>query len=253
MDTLAYFRSLSLELTSQRDRVRQLIGGRHWPTDGHWKESVLRAVLRRTVGGAAHVGSGFVVAGEQSSTQVDLLLYRRSSPVLFRDGDLVIVPVEGVRGLIEVKSCLTHRNLEPALLALTRLCGLLQPHRRNVLVGLFTFDTKVSNAAVLRALREHCSEWPNQIDLLCHGPNRLVRYWHTRPGTNAVYEQWHSYDMTDLAFGYFTHNFVSHLLPRGYRRSGPPLYPRDGKERHQDGAVYRRGSLIEALENLRTD
>jgi hypothetical protein len=47
MDIRAHFASLTQELEALRDRVRNLsVEDPHWPTDGEWKESVLRAVLK---------------------------------------------------------------------------------------------------------------------------------------------------------------------------------------------------------------
>ena len=48
MDTKAYFESLTAELVAVKDRIRNLIGGRYWPGDGQWKESVIRSVLIQT-------------------------------------------------------------------------------------------------------------------------------------------------------------------------------------------------------------
>ncbi len=253
MDIEAYFRSLSMELESQRDRVRQLIGGAHWPTDGGWKESVLRSVLRRLVGRGVDVGSGFFVVGEADSPEMDLILFRADSPVLFRDGDVVIVPAEAVLGIVEVKTRLNAATLREGITRLSDACNLARRHRRHICAGIFAYETDyATNREVLRQLRERCSDWPVQLDVITHGPDRFVRYWANPPRRgNLVYQKWHSYDMPGLSFGYFVQNFVSHVAPADIRTSGPPFYPREGKERHRDGAVYIRGSLIEALEDLR--
>lgn len=249
MDIEAYFRSISQELESQRDRVRQFLGDRHWPTDGAWKESVLRAVLRRMVGSGVEIGSGFFLAGEVVSPQIDLLIYRSDSPVLFRDGDLVIVPAHAVRAVIEVKTRLRNHTLSEGLTHLTRACGNLRGLRRNVMTGLFAHESDYrTNGEILRRLRRLCSTDP--VDVIANGPDRFVRYWANEPGTTSVYEQWHSYEMAGLAFGYFIQNLVSHMAPDGIRVSGAPFYPRGGKERHLDGRVRRAGSIMELFEEL---
>ena len=43
-----YFRALSKECEAYKDRVRHFINDAHWPTDGEWKESVLRNLIRRS-------------------------------------------------------------------------------------------------------------------------------------------------------------------------------------------------------------
>jgi hypothetical protein len=252
VDIEAYFESVSLELQSQRDRVRQLIGTAHWPTDGQWKESVLRSVLRRMIGEGVRVGSGFAVQGTTNSKQIDLLIYRADSPVLFRDGDLVVVPAAGVRAVIEVKTRLTSRNLTPALEHLAEICTTLERDRRRCVVGLFSYETQVSNQAVLAGLRTTCERWPLHIDLVCHGPDRFVRYYKDAPGGGIAADKWHSYAMPRLAYGYFIQNIISHVAPADLPTSGPPFYPPGGKEDHRDGAIYHQHSLNEALEHFRT-
>jgi hypothetical protein len=58
-DFLAFHRSLCDELKAIKDRVRNLI--QHWPTDGAFKESALRSVLRRHLPESVYIGTGFVV------------------------------------------------------------------------------------------------------------------------------------------------------------------------------------------------
>jgi hypothetical protein len=109
-----YFRSLTAEVEALKDRVRQLIEDRHWQTDGEWKESVVRQMLRRHLPASASVGRGFVVTATQSSHQLDVLVFDSSKPVLFKDGDLVFVTPDAVFGVIEVKSRATQRILATA-------------------------------------------------------------------------------------------------------------------------------------------
>jgi hypothetical protein len=64
IDVPAYFESLSQELHAVKNRVRYLIGLSHLPTDGEWKESVFRSVLRRHLPASVEVGRGFVVGSD---------------------------------------------------------------------------------------------------------------------------------------------------------------------------------------------
>src|SRR5207247_7542241 len=107
-----YFRSLTVELEALKDRVRHLINDKHWQTDGEWKESVVRQVLRRHLPASTDVGRGFVVTAESASHQLDVLIRDVSKPVLFRDGDLAFVTPDAVVGVIEVKARAT-----PAIIA----------------------------------------------------------------------------------------------------------------------------------------
>src|SRR5579859_865097 len=109
-----YFRSLTGECEALRDRVRHFIEDRHWLTDGEGKESILRTMIGRNAPGSVRVGRGFVVSHQNVSTQIDVLLYDASHPVLYRDGDLVFIPPAACRCIIEVKTSLSPGDLGEA-------------------------------------------------------------------------------------------------------------------------------------------
>jgi len=72
---LAYHKSIALELDDSKNRVRNLIGSRHWLSDGEHKETLLRRLLRSHVPETVNVGSGFVYLGvDDSSHQLDILI-----------------------------------------------------------------------------------------------------------------------------------------------------------------------------------
>jgi len=102
-DFLAYHKSLNAELVAIKDRVRNLVP-RHWPTDGLFKESVLRHVLRRHLPESLFVGTGFIVTEQTCSRQIDVLVLDKQRPRLFCDGDLAIATPDAVRAAIEVKT-----------------------------------------------------------------------------------------------------------------------------------------------------
>src|SRR5262245_53217196 len=106
MDIVTYYRSISDELDALKNRIRHMIADTHWPTDGEWKESVLRQILRRTASCNVTVGRGFVLDDDWSSTQIDVLVYDNTMPLLYRDGDLVFVTRSACRAIVEVKSML---------------------------------------------------------------------------------------------------------------------------------------------------
>jgi len=104
-DDWNYFQSLTERIDALKNRVRHFIGDAHWLKDGEWKESVIRSILRRHLPITVGVGTGFIAChGGRVSTQNDILLYDRTKPILFQDGDFVIVTPRLVLGLIEVKT-----------------------------------------------------------------------------------------------------------------------------------------------------
>jgi hypothetical protein len=159
MRTIDNYKSLSAELETLKNRVRNFIQGSHWQTDGEWKESVLRSILSRTMPESIKIGRGFIVKQNYSSTQIDILIYRNDTPVFFRDGDLVFVPPEGVLGIIEVKTKVNKQKLEQSLSKLIQIRGNIEsPITNGILFGLFVYEAgSVSNQQALRALNKLCS------------------------------------------------------------------------------------------------
>src|SRR5260370_33239554 len=98
MNLERYFKSLGREVEALKTRVRDLKDSTHWLTDGEWKESVLRTILRRNLPETIAVGRGFVISEHHSSHQLDVLIYERSAPALFKDGELVFVTPDAVLG-----------------------------------------------------------------------------------------------------------------------------------------------------------
>src|SRR5512147_173447 len=103
MNVQSHFRSLADELWALKNRVRNFIDDAHWLTDGEWKESVLRNILRRHMPASVGVGRGFVITPNSCSSQVDILIYDTSKPTLYKDGELVFVTADSVKAVIEVK------------------------------------------------------------------------------------------------------------------------------------------------------
>jgi hypothetical protein len=130
MDVQAHFLSIASELEALRDRVRNFIQDNHWQTDGEWKESVLRTVLRRHVPSTYNVGRGFVITEGGCSDQIDVLIYDNSKPVLYKDGDLAFVTADAVRAIIEVKPTATMAKYRDAVNHLAKNAELIRANRR---------------------------------------------------------------------------------------------------------------------------
>lgn len=141
MDVQNYFESLGREVDSLKQRVRDLIADAHWQTDGEWKESVVRQVLRRPLPATAVVGRGFVVTGQCATHQLDVLVHDASKPLLFRDGDLVFVTPDAVLGVIEVKSRVTLSLFRESAQKLASDINLIRLHpNTRAFAALFAFD-----------------------------------------------------------------------------------------------------------------
>lgn len=232
-----YFASLSTELDSLKNRVRYLIEDRHWQTDGEWKESVLRTFLQRSAPTTVSIGRGFIVEREQCSTQIDVLIYDNSHPVLYRDGDLVFISPSACRGIIEVKTSLTNgqfRGVADTLAANAALARGRGFKQRTVFVGLFIYE-EASRINVLDQLAEAADgNYKRIIDHVSIGESRFVKFWTRNPADNRPpYQSWHDYELRQMAQGYFIHNFLVEIAPEGDARRDSSWFPEQGKEQHR--------------------
>ena len=243
MDVTSYFESLGKELDSLKQRVRHLIADANWQTDGEWKESVVRQVLRRHLPATAVVGRGFVVTAQSATSQLDVLIHDGSKPVLFRDGDLAFVTPDTVLGIIEVKSRLSPSQFGAAAEKLARNIDLIRLHpNTRAFAALLAFDadgTEPEN--YLERTAAAALTWNQRLDFAAIGDSLFLKYWNLDPETQSrMYETWHSYRLPGLAPGYFVHNVVDAVSPESVFRNSEVWFPATGKEPHRVGA--RRGN-----------
>jgi|GEM_PF-416316 len=219
-DLIQYHKSVARELASTRDRVRNLIGSRHWLTDGEHKEVVLRKVLRNHVPENTRVGKGFVFLGSNTSTQMDVLLSDRSRPTLFKEEDLTIVTPDAVQGIIEVKTSIDSKSSLAKII--TKLCDNAEiirgqhRHRSSSWFGLFVYQPLPSNITdkdVLTIVQAAVRGQPSRaIDAIALGPDRIVRFVEEEERKREIEAPaWLLYHLKDLAQAYFINYLVWHL------------------------------------------
>ena len=216
MLTSDYFESLAAELDALKNRVRNFTHNRHWQTDGEWKESVLRAFLRRNLPKSVQVGRGFIITEREISKQIDILIYDGTKPLLFQDGDLVFAPPDAVLGVLEVKTSLDRTGFRHAIDDLCKkseLVGTWHPTRR--VVGLFSYEDRTGDVrGILPALRDVVNSHADRIiNLVCLGPSRFIRYWNLDPTGKKLIDKWHAYELENKAPGYFIHNVIEGICP----------------------------------------
>jgi hypothetical protein len=109
--------SWSSELLAATDRIDDLIGNRHQPTKGSYREALLRRLLRRVLPDRFRVSTGFIYRwNEQPTRQVDVLIWdAQNHSALLEEGELAILTADSVAAIIEVKSTLTSYELRDAL------------------------------------------------------------------------------------------------------------------------------------------
>ena len=245
MDTTTYFKSLTAELDALKNRVRNFIAGAHWQTDGEWKESVLRSLLRRCLPENIRVGRGFVVGPNATSNQIDVLIYSANKPVLFRDGDLVFITHDALIGMIEVKTSVNKQIFKEAVLKLAENADRVIPHGRNTkLIGLFAYDNDgVTHDDALRALQDAAhGEVKRVVDISTFGSDLFTRWWQLEPNRNGGsgrqrVDRWHAYEIKSMAPAYFIHNVLEFLNPESVLQNQDVWFPEEGKESRKVGEI----------------
>ena len=145
-----YASSFAHELGMQAEQIGRLIG--HAPTLGSEREELLRVLIERHVPQRFHVATGFV---EGSDRQVDILIYDQIDYApLFRAGNLVVVPIEAVRALIEVKSTLTAGQLADALDHLDEAMG-LRTQGPPIFRGVFGYTGATAATLIDTVVKHH--------------------------------------------------------------------------------------------------
>lgn len=234
MDLSAYFESLSDELATLKDRIRLLIQDAHWPTDGEWKESVLRSILRRSTPQSVTVGRGFVVEHDWCSSQIDVLLYDNTLPILYKDGDLVFVTPSACRAIVEVKTSVNARQFRDAAEKLALNAALIRGSAIGLplFVGLFAYGAAGRSNRLLQTLREVANGNAQRVvNHAALGHSTFIKYWqHPPEGGTTNYAQWHLYRLARTAPGYFVHNILAESARGLAARHENAWWPQQGKE-----------------------
>ena len=254
MNNEIYFRSITDEVNALQNKVRNFITN-HWPTDGQWKESVLRTILRRHLPQTISIGTGFIVSETKTSNQIDILLYDNSKPVLFKDNEFVIVTPDGVRGIIEVKTSAVKSDLESIFSKLADDIAMIPTgHSDCRFFGVFFYEgtgtlqnlggnpeeaqnvlTKLFNASEGSSRRT--------INCISIGDSFFARYWIQSPEGNQLVERWHAYYLENKAPAYFIHNVIEHLCPDSVLKNNAVWYPETGKESCKIAEQNRQNQL----------
>lgn len=112
-----YFLHRQEIMLRQKDMLTSFINARQRYTKGIICEEIVRAALREFLPSSWAVAQGFADAkGQKKSKQCDVLIYDRSlyAPLL-EVNDLVVLPIDAVQFVIEVKAELSKENLQQAL------------------------------------------------------------------------------------------------------------------------------------------
>lgn len=236
-DYTAYQKSISDELISMKDRVRNFIDGHHWGEDGRYKEIILSHTLRQHLPERVSVGTGFVVSDNELTKQIDIIVYRDDFPLMFKQDDFIIAPSESVLGIIEVKSRINTDVGKKAICNATengRIIG------RDIFNGIFAFESQ-NGCFNNPGLRNELANSEGVVNHLCFGADIFLKYWETgHPNINpCAQDSYAVYQIQSLAFGYFISNLIEDIhidlhnqqLPNALNRMFYPI--EETKEAHK--------------------
>lgn len=136
-------------------------GADHRGEDGRFVENLIRSFLRKYLPRELEVLSGFIVRPavktntndrsrakdeDRHSTQLDILVYNSAKyPVYLRSDDTVVVPPEGVIGIISVKKTLNDLDVEHELNALCQASKLCRcENLRSPFLALVSMENNIS-------------------------------------------------------------------------------------------------------------
>lgn len=250
-DFTEYHKSITAELHSLKDRIRKLV--LHWPTDGEYKESALRSVLRRHLPQSADVGRGFIVTESVSSSQIDILIVDNRKPVLFREGDLMIVTPDAVLAIAEVKTEVRDgsmlRNAIEKLAEIKQLIGRHYQYEsiaQRIWSGIFDFsEAKLSHNVMMQAIGQADVNRIYPVNCISLGKSQFIRFWESGNDVGSLEpgEVWHSYELPEVAPSYFIGNLVDSISPLGQSDAGYAWFPvLGGKEQHRKMYLPRQAT-----------
>jgi len=225
-----------------KNRIRNFIGDVHWQTDGEWKESILRSVLRRYLPQTTGIGKGFIITKEAPSTQIDVLIYDMTKPVLFKDGDFILITPDAVVGVIEVKTRIRRDKLNEVLHKINQIAKLQrrQPTIARPFFGLFAYEDEGfdCNFFLERIRAEFRGFGATPIHILSFGGSYFIRFWECDPNDlRRPLHKWRAYSLEDKAPAYFLHNAIEFACQQSVQENNELWFPPEGKEVHLIGEI----------------
>ena len=232
IDIREFHKSNNREFVALKDKVRNLVT--HHAEDGAYKEAIVKNFLKRVLPEKYLIGTGFVIRNQtgeygshEDSKQLDIIIYEDSSPVIFKEGDFVILTPDSVLGIIEVKSNLYNAGLESVIRTANENGRFIYETRHNknrrFFNGVFSFDGYQHgyNLESIQKAISTCSQelidFPD-FDRYCvnhisFDKDLFFKYWDGETFPHSIYK------LIDLSFSFFIGNLVDYLNPETVGRN----------------------------------
>ncbi len=233
-DFTKFYESVNNELMAIKDRVRSLIGNANWGEDGEYKEAILKNVISKFLPKKYSMGTGFVINKNKIITnQIDIIIYDNSFPVLFSEGDFVVVLADSVKAIIEVKTSI-RSTME--LIEIIKKCEenakkieINFALSQKIFNGIFSYECELNFDTLEDSLKNffdlsECSIFTKVSNISLGNKTFLHVWWDHKPFELKGYE------LIDLSFAYFISNLLTSLDPNLLLESESLFFPFKSKD-----------------------
>lgn len=243
-----FHESLGKELLDVKDRVRYLIGDSHWLSDGEHKEAVLKEVISRFLSNNYSIGRGFVINNKKERTnQIDIIIYNNESPLLFKEGDFVIVPSNIVCAIIEVKSRVNSISELKSFIKKaeknSKITYSVLGESKKFFNGIFVYESSL-NFTQLESFFNKDYFLPDdsffrKVNNISLGNDKFIHLWYR----TKKYAPIGGYELKKLSFAYFISNLLSSLDQNPIEYENESLFfPLSSKNPYQKFLIYKDDS-----------
>lgn len=246
----AFQKSINEELKLVKDRVKNLIDidTNHHGEDGSYREAILRNVIKRFLPNNISIGTGFVVTKKGSNfkrtTQIDIILYDNTYPLLFKEGDFIITTPKNVKAIIEVKTTIKNTDLINIIKKAKNNYKIIVNGNKKIFNGIFAFNYE--EESIINARNNNLSQTidtalkdsDGKINHISLGDKIFIKYWHNenRPIINESCTSnnfFNIYELKELSFSYFISNLIDYIVDKNMNERMWFMFPiqtTNGKE-----------------------
>ncbi len=247
-------KSINQELILVKDRVKNLIeiDVNHHGEDGSYREAILRNVIKRFLPNNISIGTGFVVAKKSQNfkrtSQIDIILYDNTYPLLFQEGDFIITTPKNVKAIIEVKTTIKNTDLKEIIDKARKNYEIIVSGNKKIFNGVFAFnyDNPIivgSNDNLSSALKDALESSKGKINHISLGDKIFIKYWHNETKPSIKRESpsncfFNIYQLEALSFSYFISNLIDNIVDKTMNDRWWFMFPiggEYGKEAHVIG------------------
>lgn len=229
-----FHKSITGELVSARDRVRNLIGNKNWGEEGRYKEAILRNLIKRFISQRYIVGTGFIVKNVNGkircTTQIDILIFDSNYPILFSEGDFYIVTPNSVKAVIEVKTRLRSGDLTEVVEKINEIGLFLDETRmlgkHDPFIGIFSYEGDHPISSLENQIKNKIIEGiKNQCHIDCITLNKEIFIEYYDQG-----EKFKVYHAKDFSFSFFISNLIKIVMDEPMGDELPTWFPKNKED-----------------------